>query len=91
MKVTLFIILSMSLLLLSACTFYETRHPEPAPVVHSPKPLAIPLGKNWQIIEEPPNLSEGRGRLPFQTDQSMQPEMAKPVSPEQNRTIETKH
>ncbi|MDD2308185.1 MAG: hypothetical protein PHH91_01215 [Desulfuromonadaceae bacterium] len=54
----------------------------------SPKPLVLPVGKNWQVIEEAPKLSGERGRLHFQMEQSVQPEGANPVSPEENREIE---
>jgi hypothetical protein len=54
-----------------------------------PRPLAISVGKNWKVIEEAPNLSDERGRLPFQTEQSMQPEGSKSVSPTDNRKLET--
>jgi hypothetical protein len=57
--------------------------------VETAHPLALPVGKHWQIVEEPPKLSDEHGRLPFQTEQSVQPEQAKPVVPTDNRTIET--
>jgi len=59
------------------------------PVVMSPKPLAIPVGKNWQVIEEAPKLSTDGQRLPFQMEQSVQPEGTKQAAPAENRTIET--
>jgi hypothetical protein len=61
-----------------------------APMV-PPRPLAIQIGKNWQVIEEAPKLSDERGRLPFQTEQSMQPEGTKSASPVDNRKLETPH
>jgi hypothetical protein len=57
--------------------------------MRSSKPLSMPIGKNWQLMEEAPNLSDERGRLPFQTEQSVQPEVTtKPMSPQDRRTIE---
>ena len=89
MKFIYLLIISCGFFLLNACTFFYDRQAEPTPSVQSPKPLAIPAGKNWQIIEEPPQLTDERGRLPFQTEQSLQPEGAKPVPPADNRRIET--
>jgi len=83
------LMLSMGLFILPACTFYDARPSAPASAVQQPKPLVIPVGKNWQVIEEAPKLSDERGRLPFQTEQSVQPAEAKPVSPAENRKIET--
>ena len=89
MKYTHPLILAFGLFLLCACTVLDAKQSTPAPVVQPPKPLALPVGKNWQIIEEAPKLSDERGHLPFQTEQSVQPEGAKPVSPTENRKIET--
>lgn len=88
MKFTRPLILFIALFLLCSCTIFDARQSAPAQVV-PPKPLALPVGKNWQIIEEPPKLSDERGRLPFQTEQSVQPEGTTPVSPSENRNIET--
>jgi hypothetical protein len=75
---------------LCSCTIFYDRQSAAAPdVSSSPKPLVVPVGKNWQVAEEPPKLSNETGRLPFQLEQSLQPEVAKPVSPVDNRTIET--
>jgi len=77
-------IIFMSFLLLCSCTIFDAEQPS--------KPLVIPVGNNWQIIEEAPNLSNERGRLPFQTEQSVQPEgTTKPVSPTDKRKIVTPH
>lgn len=91
MKFATRLIFSIALFLLCACSMFDTRQPEPPPVVHTAKPLAMPVGKNWQVIEEPPKLSDERGRLPFQTEQSVQPDVANPVTTDKNRTIETPH
>ena len=82
------LILSAGLLLLCSCTIFDAKRVGQASVVPS-TPLVMPVGKNWQVIEEAPQLSDERGRLPFQTEQSVQPAGAKPVSPEDNRRIET--
>jgi len=83
MKSTHFIIL-IGFFLLCSCTIFDAEQ--------SSKPLVMPIGNNWQIIEEAPNLSDERGRLPFQTEQSVQPEGAtKPVLPTDKRKIVTPH
>ncbi|MSN24946.1 MAG: hypothetical protein GJV46_03670 [Geobacter sp.] len=87
MKLTQLIAIFMGLHLLCSCTMFYAKQSDPAPLVQSPKPLAVPVGKNWQVIEEAPQLSDG-SRLPFQTEQSLHPEAARPV-PADNRTIET--
>ena len=89
MKFIHLLILSTGLFFLCSCTMFYGKQTSTAPVVQSPKPLAVPVGKNWQIIEEAPKLSDERGRLPFQTEQSLQPEGSKPVAPVDNRKIET--
>lgn len=89
MKCINLLLLSSAISVLGACTLFDARQSEPPPVVHTPKQLAVPVGKNWQVVEEPPKLSDERGRLPFQTEQSVQPDVAKPVAPEKNRIIET--
>ena len=83
------LILSSGLFLLCSCTLFDAKKTASAPLVQPGKPLSVPVGKNWQIIEEAPKINDGRGRLPFQTEQSVQPEGAKPVAPEdKNRSIE---
>lgn len=89
MKVTNLLILFITVFPMCACSMFGAKRSEPPPVVHTPKPLSIPVGKNWQVIEEAPKLSDERGRLPFQTEQSVQPEVAKPLAPGENRIIET--
>jgi hypothetical protein len=61
---------------------FDTRNPPPDQAV-------LPVSKNWQIIEEPPKLSNDQGRLPFQMEQSLLPEGAKHEQPAENRTIKT--
>jgi hypothetical protein len=83
MKYT-YLVVSISLLMFCSCSILDAGQ--------SRKPLAMPVGKNWQVIEEAPNLSDERGRLPFQTEQSVQPEgTTKPVSPADKRKIVTPH
>ena len=88
MKFIPLLILSIGLFFLCSCTMFYPKQADPAPMVQSPKPLAVPVGKNWQVIEEAPKLSNERERLPFQTEQSLQPAGAKQASPEENRNIE---
>jgi hypothetical protein len=89
MKHALPLTLSIGLFFFCACTMFEAKQPTP-PQEGPKKALAVPVGKNWQIIEEAPKLSNERNeRLPFQTEQSVQPEGAKPVSPAEQRKIET--
>jgi hypothetical protein len=88
MKFIQLLILSPGFFFLCSCTMFYGKQPAPASAVQSPKPLAVPVGKNWQVIEEAPNLRNERGRLPFQTEQSLQPDGAKTASPEDKRTIE---
>jgi hypothetical protein len=72
MKSAIRLILSVPVLLLSACAFFQTTqtpsgHPEP-------KQLAVPVGKHWQVVEEPPVLTNERDERPaFQKEQSVQP------------------
>jgi hypothetical protein len=88
MKFIHLLILSSGLFFLCSCAIFYDKQSGTDPVVQSTKPLAVPVGKNWQVIEEAPKISDERGRLPFQTEQSLQPEGAKPVSPSDNRKIE---
>ena len=90
MKFIHVLILSSGFFFLCSCTVFYPKQSAPAQVMQSPKPLALPVGKNWQVIEEAPTLTNERERLPFQTEQSVQPEgTKKPVLPEDNRRIET--
>jgi len=88
MKYTVAIPLSLTLFLLGACAMFETK--QTAQPSEPPKPLSVPVGKNWQVIEEAPKLTNERHeRLPFQTEESVQPEGAKSASPEEKRKVET--
>ena len=77
------------LLFVSGCKTMQSKEASSPPVV--PKKIAVPVGKNWQVVEEPPVLTNERHEqtLPFQTGQSLQPPGAPPVSPSGQRTIET--
>lgn len=87
MKLLHLLILSSTLFFFCSCTMFYGGQSDPAAAVQSPKPLAVPVGKNWQVVEEAPKLSDDRGRLPFQTEQSLQPDGAKPVTPVDNRSL----
>jgi len=89
MKCIQLIIVSIAIFFLCACTLFYGKQSASDPVMLSPKPLAVPIGKNWRVIEEAPKISEDGAHLPFQTEQSVQPEGTKPPSPAENRTIET--
>lgn len=80
--------LSLSLLLASACTMFKAEEaPQPVAV---PKPIAVPVGKNWQVVEEAPQLTNERtNKLPFQTEESLLPEGATTAPPEDKRRLET--
>jgi hypothetical protein len=81
MKYTLHLILTIAFFILCGCSLFDAKPEQESG--------AIPVVKNWQIIEEPPKLSDDSGRLPFQKEQSVQPEVAKPLSPAKNRIIQT--
>ena len=82
-----FTILSVALFLLCACTMFYTKQSATAPMA-TPKPLAISVGNNWQVVEEAPKLSDERGHLPVKME-PMLPEGSKSGSPEENRKIVT--
>jgi hypothetical protein len=87
LKFAQLISLSLGLSLVCSCSVFEVKHQPGSASMVPPKPLAIPVGKNWQVIEEAPNLSDERAHVPFQTEQSLQPAGVSPV-PTENR-IET--
>ncbi|MBJ6750189.1 hypothetical protein [Geomonas anaerohicana] len=85
-------LLVIALLSLSACTMFAAKQqPQVQPALV--KELSVPVGKNWKVVEEPPALgNERRERLPFQTEQSVQPEgTQRPTAApaEKERKIET--
>ncbi|GFO53932.1 hypothetical protein GMSM_09390 [Geomonas sp. Red276] len=82
--------LCAGLFLMSGCTLFQAKEP-PAPPVQ-PKKIAVPVGKHWQVTEEPPALTNERTEqsLPFQKPQSVEPPGAPPVAPSTDkRKIET--
>jgi hypothetical protein len=88
MKITHLMIPLCSVTLLSSCASFDAKKTDPAPVESHHKPLAIPIGHNWQIVEEAPKLSDQTGRLPFQREESVQPDGGKSAPPLDNRRIE---
>jgi hypothetical protein len=80
-------ILSIGLFLLCSCSIFYGRQSDSAPAMQSPKPLAVPVGKNWQVIEEAPKLTNGQERLPFQTEQSLEPEGTITAPPVDNHKV----
>jgi len=77
------------LVLLGGCSSRQAAKPAAAPMV-PPKPITIPIGKNWQVIEEAPQLTNERTNRPgFQTEQSVQPPGAPPTTPSDVRKLET--
>jgi hypothetical protein len=82
-----FTILTLGLFLLCACTMFNSKQSAKAPMA-PPKPLTVQIGKNWQVIEEAPKLSDERGHLPVKME-PMQPEGSKSVLPAENRKIVT--
>lgn len=88
MKYSLATAICLGSFLIGACTIFQAKEPAPPPVV--PKKLAFPIGKNWQVIEEPPVLTNERHEqtLPLQSEQSVQPPGAPPVSTNEQRKYE---
>jgi hypothetical protein len=82
--------LSLALLVLSGCSVFQPKQPPPPPPV-VPKALSVPVGKNWEVKEEPPVLTNERHErtLPFQRPESVQPPGPPPAPPTEKRTIET--
>lgn len=76
------------ILTVTACTI--TKAKEPAKPVDLPKPIAVQVGKDWQVVEEAPQLqNERNNQLPFQKEESIQPEGARAPLPEEKRRLET--
>lgn len=78
---------SIGLFFLCSCSIFYGKQPNGVSEMRSPKPLAVPVGKNWQMIEEAPKLTNRKERLPFQAEQSLQPEGATTPPPEDNRKV----
>jgi hypothetical protein len=85
------LLLYSALFLLCSCTIFYDKQTASAPEMQAPKPLSVPIGKQWQLVEEPPQLSDDSGRLPFQKEQSVQPGVARPTAPDDKRRIDTTH
>ena len=86
MKYAKLLSLSIGTFFVCSCSMFGAGQQTPATEVPS-KPLSVPLGKNWQLVEEAPNLSGER--LHFQTEQSLQPEGAKQAAPPGKLDVET--
>jgi len=80
-------LLSIGLFFLCSCSIFYGKQPDEVSEMRSPKPLAVPIGKNWQVIEEAPKLTNERERPSFQSEQSLQPEEATTAPPEDNRKV----
>jgi hypothetical protein len=80
-------IFTIGLFLLCSCSIFYGKQPNEVSEMRSPKPLAVPVGENWQVTEEAPKLTNGQERLPFQTEQSLQPVGATTAPPEDNRKV----
>lgn len=78
MKYTKLLTLSIGAIFFCSCSLFGGGQQSPATGT-SDKALSVPLGKNWQLVEEAPKLSGDR--LPFQTEQSLQPEGTKHEAP----------
>jgi len=87
MKIIYLPILSLCLFSLCSCSIFYGKQPDGESEMRSPKPLAVPIGKNWQVIEEAPKLTNEREQPSFQGEQSLQPEGATTVPPEDNRKV----
>lgn len=75
---------------LTGCSVFQAKAPASPPVV--PKKIVVPVGKNWQVVEEPPVLTNERHEqtLPFQRDPASEPQTGNPpVAPTEQRRIET--
>lgn len=77
-------ILFIGLFFLCSCGIFYGREADSASGMRSPKPLAVSVGKNWQVVEEPPKLTNEQERPSFQDEQSLQPDGATTASPVDN-------
>lgn len=83
-----YLLLFSLMLTVTACTI--TKAKEPAEPMEVPKPIAVQVGKDWQVVEEPPQLqNERNNQLPFQKEESIQPEGVGAPAPEDRRKVET--
>ncbi|MDD2853846.1 MAG: hypothetical protein PHY09_18315 [Desulfuromonadaceae bacterium] len=88
MNISRLVVLLTPFFILCSCSMFDTKKSIPVPETAITQPLVVPVGKNWQVIEEAPKLSDGR-RLPFQVEQSVQPDGLKSAAPADTRKIET--
>jgi len=88
MKIFLLPILSIALFFLCSCSFFYWKEPNGVSEVRSPKPLAVPVGKKWQLIEKAPKLTNESEHPSFQGEPSLQPDGATTAPPESNRKVE---
>ena len=89
----LMLMIALSPTVFCSCAVLGALHGPQLPVKEKPV-LAIPavrLGKDWQVVEKAPDLTNERERLAFQTEQSVQPEGTKPTSPTERHKIDTQH
>ncbi|MDR3579621.1 MAG: hypothetical protein P4L44_06645 [Oryzomonas sp.] len=87
MKYIYLSIFFIGLFFLCSCGIFYGKQPDGVSEMQSPKPLAVPVGKNWQVIEEAPKLTNERERPSFQSEQSLQPEGATTAPPVDNRKV----
>ncbi len=80
-------IFSIGLFFLCSCSIFYGKQPDGVSEMRSPKPLAVSVGKNWQVIEEAPKLTNERERPSFQSEQSLQPEGATTAPPVDNLKV----
>lgn len=88
MKHSVAVSLSLSFFLLGGCAAFQAKGPASPP--YQPKPISVQVGENWKLTEEAPQLTNERtNRLPFQTEESLQPSGSNTVTPAEQRKLET--
>lgn len=89
MRYVIGLTLCASALLLGACTTFQAKKPD-TPAEVPGKALSVPVGKHWQVTEEPPVLTNERDDRPaFQKEQSVQPPGPQPGTPSEKPKVET--
>jgi hypothetical protein len=87
MSKVLWLCLCCGLLALGGCTAAAVRPAVQA--VTEQKDLAVPVAEDWEVKVEAPDLTdERRGRLPFQTEESVRPAGTRSVPPSERQRIE---
>jgi hypothetical protein len=91
MKYPFRLTLSIGLLFFCACSLFKAKQPSPpTPQVIPMKALVAPVGKNWQVEIAAPAMTNVRtNQLPFQTEQSVEPDEDHVVLPADQRKIDT--